>query len=137
MPALGETVAAGRGLGCFIDGQPARVSAKRDLEGAIVTTSGYEGWSEEQLLRVKRAGCVLRTWGDGYGYALVATGRVDAMVDPVASPWDLAPMPVVLGEAGGCFSAVDGSVGIDTGTGVATNARIHDALLVALGGRAE
>ena len=46
----------------------------------------------------------MRTWGDGYGYVLVATGRVEAMVDPVAALYDLAPMPVILAEAGGRFT---------------------------------
>ena len=43
----------------------------------------------------------VRTWGDGYGYVLVATGRVEAMIDPTAAIWDLAPMPVIISEAGG------------------------------------
>ncbi len=50
----------------------------------------------------------LRTWGDGYGYVLVATGRVEAMYDPIAELYDLAPMPVILAEAGGRFSGLDG-----------------------------
>ena len=63
----------------------------------------------------------MRTWGDGYGYALVATGRAEAMVDPSAAPYDVAPMPVILAEAGGRFSDWSGASRIDGGNGLATN----------------
>jgi len=42
-----------------------------------------------------------RTWGDAYGYALVATGRAEIMVDDVVKVWDIAPFQVILEEAGG------------------------------------
>jgi fructose-1,6-bisphosphatase/inositol monophosphatase family enzyme len=51
------------------------------------------------------------------------------MVDFVAAPWDLAPMPVIIGEAGGSFTALDGVAAIDHGSGIATNGLVHDALL--------
>jgi histidinol-phosphatase len=71
----------------------------------------------------------MRTWGDGYGYALVATGRVEVMVDPIAARWDLAAMPVILGEAGGRFTDLSGSARTDGGSGLATNGTLHDAML--------
>jgi len=80
---------------------------------------------------------VLRTWGDAYGYALVATGRADAMIDPKANPWDVAPMAVILSEAGGTFSSTNGQTGADAwrcGSGVATNGRIHQQIIDLLGG---
>ena len=132
LPALGEIVYAGRGLGCWHDGRPARVSATADLVGAYLTTSSYSHWPDDALLAVKHAGCHLRTWGDGYGYALVATGRVDAMVDPEVARYDVAAMPVILAEAGGRFSSVGGAPGAQHGSGVATNGRVHDALLARL-----
>jgi histidinol phosphatase-like enzyme (inositol monophosphatase family) len=135
LPALATTVAAGRGLGCFRDGNPVRVSSHGELRGAVVTSSAFEHWPEPMLLAVKRAGCLLRTWGDGYGYYLVATGAVDAMVDPEVSAWDMAPMPVLIAEAGGRFSALDGSNRYDAGSGLATNGRIHEAMLAALAAR--
>ena len=57
-----------------------------------------------------RAGIEIRTWGDAYGYALVASGRVDAMSDPVLAWWDIAPMLVVVPEAGGTVTRRDGSL---------------------------
>jgi histidinol-phosphatase len=129
LPALGQLVYAGRGLGCWWDGRPARVSDTSTLDGAYLTTSGYSHWPDETLLAVKHAGCELRTWGDGYGYALVATGRVDAMVDPEVDLYDVAAMPVILAEAGGRFTSLDGRQDAGGGSGVATNGRIHDELL--------
>jgi len=132
MPALGETVYAGRGLGCFCDGSPARVSERTRIPGGYLTTSGFDYWPEEMLAAARSSGFQMRTWGDGYGYALVATGRVDAMVDPVAGAWDLAPMPVVIGEAGGRFTDVGGVDRIDGGSGLATNGRLHDEVVALL-----
>lgn len=134
LPALGETVAAGRGLGCFRNGVPCSVNDRTSLDGAYLMSSGYSAWDDDTLLRVKRANLGLRTWGDGYGYALVATGRVEAMFDPVAELYDLAPMPVILAEAGGRFTALDGGDGPGSGSGLASNGHVHDALLALLRG---
>jgi len=132
MPALGETVYAGRGLGCFCDGAPTRVSDRTRASGGYLTTSGFDYWPEDMLAAVRSSGLQMRTWGDGYGYALVAAGRVDVMVDPVAGAWDLAPMPVVIGEAGGRFTDVGGVERIDGGSGVATNGHLHDEVVALL-----
>jgi histidinol phosphatase-like enzyme (inositol monophosphatase family) len=129
MPALGETVYAGRGLGCFCNEAPARVSDRTTLPGGYLTTSGFDYWDEDALLAVRGSGLQMRTWGDGYGYALVATGRVDVMVDPVAGAWDLAPMPVVISEAGGRFTDATGAPRIDGGSGVASNGDLHEPVL--------
>jgi histidinol phosphatase-like enzyme (inositol monophosphatase family) len=133
MPALRETVYAGRGLGCFCDGAPARVSDRDRLEGSYLTASGYDHWDEALLLAAKRSGMQLRTWGDGYGYALVATGRAEAMCDPVTAVWDVAPMLVVVPEAGGRFTDMAGRATADGGSGLATNGRLHGDVMAALG----
>lgn len=134
IPALGETVWAGRGLGCHCNGQPAQVSAVASVGDSYITTSGFSPWSDEAILALQHTGAHLRTWGDGYGYVLVATGRVDAMIDPVAELYDLAPMPVILAEAGGRFTSLDGEDGPGHGSGIASNGVLHDSLLAALGG---
>lgn len=136
MPALGQVVYAGRGLGCWQDGRPAQVSSTPSLARAYLTTSGYAHWPEDALLAARRSGCDLRTWGDGYGYALVAAGRVDVMVDPVAEVYDVAPMPVILAEAGGRFTSLRGEPGAAGGSGLATNGLLHDEALALLAGAA-
>jgi len=132
LPAVGQVVYAGRGLGCFADGTPARVSDTARVADAYVTTSGYSHWPEDHLLAVRRSGAQMRTWGDGYGYAMVATGRADVMVDPQVEVYDVAPMPVILSEAGGAFTDLSGRPGSGGGSGVATNGRLHAEVLALL-----
>ena len=134
MPALGETVYAGRGLGCFCNGAPARVSSRDLIAGSYLSSSGFSHWSDEMLASARRANAQLRTWGDGYGFALVATGRIDAMCDPIAAHWDVAPMPVILAESGGRFTDLDGNPGATGGNGLATNGVLHDEWLKRFGG---
>jgi histidinol-phosphatase len=135
LPALRETVWAGRGRGCYVNGQLVAVNDTAGLAGAYVMASSVDHWPDGALADLFEAGAVVRTWGDGYGYALVATGRVEAMVDPVVAPWDVAPMPVILGEAGGRFTDFSGATRIDGGSGVATNGLVHEDLLGVLGRR--
>lgn len=139
LPAIDECVYAGRGLGCFQDdrnGERRPASVAPRAATPFLTASGFTHFDEDALLSVKRAGWALRTWGDGYGYALVATGRADAMVDPSAALWDVAPMPLILSEAGGRFTTYDGrELGTDdpqSCSGVATNGDGHDELVALL-----
>jgi len=132
-PALRETVSAGRGLGCRWNGGEARVNGTTELASSVVLTSDSEmsrtsercpGWTE-LLGKVD----YLRSWGDAYGHALVATGRAEIMVDSVLSPWDAAPLLPILTEAGGRFTDLEGRAGIHGGAGLSTNGRLHDQVL--------
>lgn len=134
MPALGECVSAGRGLGCFVNGVPTRVSDRDSLAGACIVTSGVDYWSSAARLdALLERGAIIRTWGDSYGYVLVATGRADAMVDPVVSRWDVAPMLTIFPEAGGVFTDFAGHVTAEGGDAVATCASLHAEILAAVG----
>ena len=132
IPALGEIVAAGRGLGCTLNGVACRVSDIAAVEDATLTTSGFEYWDRDALLRTRDSGLVMRTWGDGYGYALVASGRAEVMVDPITSFWDIAPCLVIIPEAGGRVSSLDGSLPKEPPNLVATNGLIHQDVLAVL-----
>lgn len=134
IPALGEVVAAGRGLGCFHDGVRCHVSTTAAVVDAYGSTSGLDTWPPDMLQRVLATPLKLRTWGDGYGYVLVATGRIDAMIDPIVAPYDVAPMRVVIPEAGGRFTDLTGVDRADGGSGLATNGVLHDELLALLRG---
>jgi histidinol-phosphatase len=127
-PALGETVYAARGLGCWWNGRRARVSDVTKLEHALVVTTDVENiercrdrrsWDQ---LRAHASLC--RTWGDCYGYALVATGRAEAMLDPVVAIWDTAPLAPIIEEAGGVLTDWNGIRGQRGGSAVATNAAL-------------
>lgn len=132
VPVLGEIVAAGRGLGCTLNQVACGVSDVSQVEGATLTTSGFEYWDPDALMRTRESGLLMRTWGDGYGYALVASGRVEVMVDPVTSFWDIAPCLVIIPEAGGRVSCLDGTLPAEPPNFVATNGRIHDEVLSVL-----
>ena len=125
LPALNETVYAVRGQGCFWNGRRARVSSIDKLENAVVLCSEMERQEEygrqQAWQRIVNATYVQRTWGDGYGYALVATGRAEIMVDPALSPWDAGPLQVIIEEAGGTFTDWQGNPTIRAGEGIATN----------------
>lgn len=134
IPALDECIWAGRGLGCFFNGAPTRVTDRADLAGACIVTSGVDYWgSASRLDPLIRAGAFIRTWGDSYGYALVATGRADAMVDPIVNRWDVASMLTILPEAGGVFTDMAGDVTALGGDAIATNPLLHKKLLAAIG----
>jgi histidinol-phosphatase len=134
LPALGEVVAAGRGLGCFENYRPVRVNDRAGLAGSYVCSSSFDHWPAGAVERLQAAGMTCRTWGDGYGFALVATGRAEVMVDPEVARWDVAPMPVIMAEAGGRFTGVHGEPDAGCGSGVASNGRVHDAVLALLTG---
>jgi histidinol-phosphatase len=132
LPALGETVAAASGLGCTWNGRTARVSQTRSLEEATVLCSDSRMLGErlgDRRQAFERATGLLRTWGDCYGYCLVATGRADVMIDPAMNPWDCAALVPILREAGGRFTDWAGAARIDGGDAVGTNGELHDAVL--------
>ncbi len=134
VPGLDECVWAGRGRGCFVDGEPAQVSDRTSLRGACIVTSGVDYWpSASALDEFIGQGAVIRTWGDAYGYVLVATGRADAMVDPVVFRWDVAPMLTILPEAGGVFTDLSGAITAEGGDALATNPALLDQILDLVG----
>lgn len=133
-PWAEETVAAGRGLGCTFDGGPGRASQRVRLDGALLVTSGIEWWPEGAFDRVARAGVKVRTWGNVYGMVLVTTGRVDAFFDAGVKPWDVAPAPVLITEAGGSFATLDGSTSYESGSALLCGPALLNPLLGLLRG---
>jgi histidinol-phosphatase len=132
-PALREIVAAGKGLGCTWNGKPCHVSKVSRIEDAVITTTDVErllsrpqgpGWR-----RLQQRAEFSRTWGDCYGHALVATGRVEAQVDPVMAPWDAGPFLTIATEAGGKFTTFEGRATVHGGSGVSSNGLLHEEVL--------
>ena len=124
-PVLDELVVAAPGAGCWWNGSRCRVSAEQRLSHATVLTTderfherpGFrDGW-----LRIADHASISRTWGDCFGYLLVATGRADVMLDPVLSPWDAAALQPIIEEAGGQFTDWEGRRTAFGGSAVATN----------------
>lgn len=135
-PALGETIAAAQGLGCRLNGRACHVSEEGDLARAVVSTTDPAMFDRlgrgGPWRRVCDAFWVRAGWGDAYGYALVASGRIEAMLDPVMNAWDAGPFPVILAEAGGFFGDWRGNVTIHGGEGVGVNAELKAPLLAML-----
>lgn len=135
-PALNETVYARRGGGAYWNGRRVRVSAVSRLKDAALMGSEVAFGGDEQAgwERLCAATRIQRTWGDGYGYALVATGRADLMLDPRMNVWDNAPFGVILPEAGGTFSDWRGRFTIEAKQTIATNGLLRSQALAVLAG---
>jgi histidinol phosphatase-like enzyme (inositol monophosphatase family) len=127
-PAVGERVAAARGAGCWWNGRRCAVSTVADLAHATVLTTDerfpqrrarHNAWDE-----LAQLSAVARTWGDCYGYLLVATGRAEVMVDDVVAAWDAAAILPIVEEAGGVVTDWTGARTAFGGDVIATNAAL-------------
>lgn len=113
LPSLGTVVYAEQGAGCWRDVQRISVSDRDILDGAHLLATWLEDWESRTIDPAHRAGAVVRTWGDAFGYVLVASGAGDAIIDYTAQIYDLAPLPVITEEAGGRFTSLSES-GVST-----------------------
>jgi histidinol-phosphatase len=124
-PALDEMVAAASGEGCWWNGRRARVSEVSSLERAVMAFTDVRNFDHYHLAaeweRFKQATYYRAGWGDAYGHALVATGRVELMLDPVMNPWDCAPFPPILREAGGYFGDWQGNTSVHASPALSTS----------------
>ena len=136
-PAVDEMVVAAVGEACWWNGSRCRVSDCRELAKATVLVTAAQFPNQPDRATRWRAiaaeAAVARTWGDCYGYLLVATGRAELMVDNLMSPWDAAALVPVIREAGGEFSDWTGRVTAFGDGAMATNAALAAALRVRLG----
>ncbi|PYS51233.1 MAG: histidinol phosphate phosphatase [Acidobacteria bacterium] len=133
LPALDEIVYAAREVGCFWNGASARVSSTERLEDALLLSTDFGkceryGFGRAADTLQRRVGA-RRTWGDCYGHVLVATGRADAMLDPVMNVWDCAPLLPIMEEAGGTFTDWRGERTIRGGNAISTNGKLFDEVL--------
>ncbi|TDO18204.1 inositol-phosphate phosphatase [Mycobacterium sp. BK086] len=140
-PALNRRWWAGHGLGAFAStgGTPARrlaVSGVADLGSASLSFSSLSGWADlglrEQFIDLTDAVWRVRAYGDFFSYCLVAEGAVDIAAEPEVKLWDLAPLDILVREAGGTFTNLDGQPGPHGGHAVASNGQLHDATLARL-----
>ncbi|MFC1584145.1 inositol monophosphatase family protein [Fibrobacterota bacterium] len=132
-PALNITVWAVKEQGCFIDDAPCRVSQIGDLPGATLldgSATTMENMGLAKPWRELRSKSLLaRGWGDCFGYLLVASGRAEVMVDPIVEIWDMAPMAVIIPEAGGTFTSLKGGDYLSDRSGLATNGLLHQEVV--------
>src|ERR1700736_6736852 len=135
-PALGARWSAYRGEGTYRDGQRLQVSKVARLEEAMVFTTGT-GPSKgpearEKIRRLADAARNGRAIGGFWQHMLVAEGAIDAALDWTSKPWDLAPLGILVEEAGGCSTNVRGERSIYTGDFLSTNGLLHKEALALL-----
>jgi histidinol-phosphatase len=137
-PGLRRRWWAAHGAGAFAAaaGSPPRrlsVSSVAQLGSASLSFSSLSGWAQlglrERFLALTDAVWRVRAYGDFWSYCLVAEGAVDVATEPEVSVWDLAPLDILVREAGGTFTGLDGSAGPHGGSAVATNGLLHDEVL--------
>ena len=138
LPALGECVyAAVRQGAWYVRGSAApvqaRVSRTEHLAESLFCTSEVASFGPRGAMgvydRLQAAARLSRTWGDCYGYMMVATGRAELMVDPIMNVWDAAAILPILREAGGTFTDWRGQPTIHSGEGLATNGLVLEETL--------
>lgn len=137
-PGLQQGIFAGRGQGAWYfdqqtEARRANVSKRAKLSQSIFVTSAVETFNKRNAKPVyeKMADSVFfaRTWGDAYGYMMVALGHVDVQIDPILKIWDAAAVQPIIEEAGGRFSDWSGRPKIDSGDSLATNGLLHEEVL--------
>ena len=133
IPALGEIVFAARGAGAWHSVRQSKLRqcqvSSRKLEDGLFVVSQVDSFATrgagQGYLGLEQAAYITRTWGDGYGYLLIATGRAELMVDPIANPWDLAAVQPIVEEAGGKFTSWDDQPTVFGGDGIGSNGLCH------------
>jgi histidinol-phosphatase len=137
-PALQRRWWAASGAGAFAvvgDSAPRRlsVSSVAELNAASLSFSSLSGWAQiglrDRFVELTDSVWRVRAYGDFWSYCLVAEGAVDVAAEPEVSVWDLAALDVLVREAGGTFSGLDGTAGPHGGTAVATNGLLHEQVL--------
>ena len=140
-PAAGEMVYAQAGKGCWHalgdeSPRPAHVSQISDISEATCVTSSVKSFTTEREIDARhvwdqlQAACrITRTWGDAYGYLLVATGRAEIAIDPAMSLWDSASLPTIIEEAGGKFFDWQGKPSIHSCESIATTPALAPLVL--------
>lgn len=123
--ALGESIAAAEGAGCWWNGERARVSSVDSMARATVVTTDERFTAaparRADWERLTATAGLVRSWGDCFGYLLVATGRAEVMTDGVLSAWDAAAVMPIITEAGGVFTDWNGTPTALGGSAIATN----------------
>jgi histidinol-phosphatase len=132
-PALGERYSAAKGLGATRNGETIHTSDVDDFAKARVGFTSLNAFTDqgclEQFLRYTGESKHNRGIGDFYGHMLVASGSLDAMVEPRLNAWDLGPLIVILEEAGGRLTDLSGTPHIYGQSVISSNGALHDAVL--------
>lgn len=137
LPALKEMIAAGKGLGCTLNGRRCFVSKqKKLLKSTIFTDLNYCEYSKQSYPKAFTLADRVdshRNWGNCFGYTSVATGRAEMAISMEMKPWDNGPMISILEESGGIFTSWNNERTIFSENVVASNGFLHEEALTYLG----
>ncbi|PYU37488.1 MAG: histidinol-phosphatase [Acidobacteria bacterium] len=132
-PGLGSRWWAYRGEGAYRNGKRIHVSQVGKLSEAMIFTTGTGPSKNREIIeRIRRlpdASRNSRAFGGYWQHMLVAEGAIDAALDWTSKPWDLAPLGIIVEEAGGRSTNLRGERTIYSGQLVSTNGKIHDEVL--------
>ena len=135
-PALFRRWYAALGFGAFTEvngGIATQIYASKvsNLKDASLSFSDLAGWGERKgsYLNFMEKVWRVRGIGDFWSHMLVAEGAVDIAAEPSLALWDMAPLAIIVAEAGGIFSDLDGSVGPFGKSGVSANRSLHPLFL--------
>ena len=137
-PAIRERYEAVRGRGASMNGVPIRVSDTAAIGDAQILFAGLKSWFSypdgHRVLDVMGESARTRGFGDFWGHVLVARGAAEAMLESDLNLWDYAALQVIVEEAGGRMTQLDGSPTADGGSVLTTNGALHDELVERLSG---
>jgi histidinol-phosphatase len=136
-PALGERYEAVRGGGARMNGRRIRVSETDRLDDAhlfFAELGSWVGGGGAAALALLGGAARTRGLGDFWGHVLVARGAGEAMIEPELNVWDYAAIQIVVEEAGGRVTQLDGSAPRHGGSVVSSNGLLHDRILQELAG---
>ncbi len=132
-PGTDELLCAATGQGAWWNGRRAQVSDIKDLSRAFVSYTdihAFRAYGKEAAWERLASRAYFRAgWTDAYGYLLVATGRIEIMLDPIMEPHDCGPFIPILKEAGGYFGDWHGNRTIFGREGLATNGALQREVL--------
>lgn len=132
LPAVSEILYAETNRGAIWNGKRCRVSDKKDLAHSVICCGGHRNLARlgymKGVIGLSEQCMATRTWCDAYGHALVATGRVEAMIDPVLEPYDISAMSLIIQEAGGRCTDFQDQPWPRT-SGISTNGYLHEKIL--------
>ena len=132
-PGLGSRWWAYRGEGAYRNGKRIHVSSVARLSEAMVFTTGTgpskDKLAQEKIRRLPDSARSGRALGGFWQHMLVAEGATEAALDWTSKPWDLAPLGIIVEEAGGRSTNVRGERTIYTGSFLSSNGKIHEEVL--------
>lgn len=134
LPAMQELIHGEVGYGSYMNGRRIQVSSVDDVSSAFISLGGLNHFIAtgqiKNILKVAQSAGRVRSLGDAYAYHLLATGRCEAVMEARIRIWDVAALSVIVAEAGGVCTDLQGrKIGLDTTSVICSNGKLHSQLL--------